>query len=166
MYDYQSYGASLVNCTVSGNWAQYYYSDDYYSYSYRTNCIVWNNYIGGEIIGNIGPDPCFVNPGYWHANGTPDDAKDDFWVDGDYHLLWDSPCIDAGTDAGVYEDIEGNVRPFDFPAIDNNGELPDFDMGAYEAVAIQGELKILPRTVNRRSEGGDVLAASSDSLGR
>jgi hypothetical protein len=62
---------------------------------------------------NIAGDPCFASLGYWDANGTPDDANDDFWVDGDYHLKsragrWDpntetwviddatSPCIDAG----------------------------------------------------------------------
>ena len=63
--------------------------------------------------GNIDADPLFAAPGYWDANGTPDDPSDDFWVDGDYHLKsqagrWDpnslawviddvtSPCIDAG----------------------------------------------------------------------
>jgi hypothetical protein len=63
--------------------------------------------------GNIDFDPCFADPGFWHPNGTPADANDDFWVDGDYHLKsqagrWDpetqdwvvddvtSPCIDAG----------------------------------------------------------------------
>jgi len=35
---------------------------------------------------NIETDPCFVSLGYWHQNGTPADANDDFWVDGDYHL--------------------------------------------------------------------------------
>jgi hypothetical protein len=64
-------------------------------------------------IGNTDTDPCFVNPGYWDPNGTPADANDDFWVNGDYHLKsegwrwdiarqrWDyddvtSRCIDAG----------------------------------------------------------------------
>ena len=67
--------------------------------------------IWGE--GNVDADPCFVKPGYWDPNGTPADANDDFWVEGDYHLKsqagrWDpndrtwvtdsvtSPCIDAG----------------------------------------------------------------------
>ena len=36
--------------------------------------------------GNVDADPCFADPGYWDPNGTPDDANDDFWVDGDYHL--------------------------------------------------------------------------------
>jgi hypothetical protein len=64
-------------------------------------------------VGNISADPLFAKPGYWDPNGTPNDPKDDFWVDGDYHLKskagrWDpvvrqwvidkvtSPCIDAG----------------------------------------------------------------------
>ncbi len=68
---------------------------------------------GWEGLGNINIDPCFVEPGYWDSNGTPDNANDDFWVDGDYHLKsegwrWDSQrqrwtydgvtsrCIDAG----------------------------------------------------------------------
>jgi len=36
--------------------------------------------------GNIDADPCFVNPGYWDPNGTPEDANDDFYVHGDCHL--------------------------------------------------------------------------------
>ena len=76
--------------------------------------------------GNIDADPCFVEPEYWDTDSVR--------VDGDYHLLAGSPCIDAATDAGVYTDIEGNIRPFDFPGVDNNGELPEFDMGAYEAM--------------------------------
>ncbi len=63
--------------------------------------------------GNIDADPLFAATGHWDPNGTPDDPKDDFWIDGDYHLKseagrWDpsgetwirddvtSPCIDAG----------------------------------------------------------------------
>jgi predicted outer membrane repeat protein len=63
--------------------------------------------------GNIDVDPLFAHPGYWDPNGTPVDANDDFWVQGDCHLksqagrydpnscTWatddvSSPCIDAG----------------------------------------------------------------------
>ena len=83
---------------------------------------------GGSIFawgdGNIDADPLFTLP-----------------AAGDYYLSEGSPCIDAGCDAGIYTDIEGNPRPFDFPNVDNNGELPEFDMGAYEAVP-PGELAI------------------------
>lgn len=64
-------------------------------------------------LGNISADPLFVREGYWDDGGTPGEAGDDVWVEGDYHLQsegwsWDvqsgqwmwneatSPCIDAG----------------------------------------------------------------------
>ena len=96
--------------------------------------------------GNIDANPCFVEPGYWDANGTPYDANDDFWVDGDYHLLPDSPCIDAGDPNYVAEpnetDLDGNPRVI-------AGRI---DMGAYET-PIQAEARIVPRTINLASKG-------------
>jgi hypothetical protein len=64
-------------------------------------------------VGNISVDPCFTDPGHWDSNATPEDAKDNFYIVGDYHLksqggrwnpnsqIWviddvTSPCIDAG----------------------------------------------------------------------
>jgi hypothetical protein len=147
------------------------------------NCIIWGN--GGDQIdapsrgtvnirytniqgglggiggggtvnwgpGNIDSDPCFVREGYWEYN-----EPNRILFEGDYHLLRTSPCIDAANDANVYTDIEGNPRPFDFPGVDNNGELPDFDMGAYEATAEKAQLMILPRTINRTSRQKRILA--------
>ncbi|MHC4157838.1 MAG: right-handed parallel beta-helix repeat-containing protein [Planctomycetota bacterium] len=130
--------AAITNCTISNNTADNngggMYCDE--ATVTMTNCILWDNSPteitegpGGNATvtycdiqggwpgeGNIEADPCFAD-----ANN------------GDYHLLTDSRCIDAGTDAGVYTDIEGTERPFDYPGVDNNGDLPDFDMGAYEA---------------------------------
>jgi parallel beta-helix repeat protein len=115
---------TLTNCIIWGNEAQdgpqiYLAIDSYASVNYSdvqggeqdvyvgTGCtLIWDQ-------GNIDTDPCFANPGYWDPNGTPQDANDDFWVEGDYHLKsqagrWDakagrwmrdevtSLCIDAG----------------------------------------------------------------------
>jgi hypothetical protein len=167
----------LTNCTLWANSADNgnalacdSYQQQNPSSIEMTNCIlrdggseVWNN-DGSEITitysdvqggwageGNIDADPLFVEPGYWDAGGG-------VWVEGDYRLRAGSPCIDAGTDADVYTDIEGNIRPFDFPGPDNNGGLPDFDIGAYEVIAEpEGEMNILPRTISR--QGQRVLAA-------
>jgi len=75
---------------------------------------------------NIDGDPLFVDAGFWDANSTPDDANDDLWVAGDYHLQGASACIDAGDPNFAGEpdqtDIEGNRRVV-------NGRV---DIGAYE----------------------------------
>jgi len=89
--------------------------------------------------GNINADPCFAQPGCWDPNGTPQDANDDFWVDGDYHLKsqagrWDanegrwtkdevtSPCIDAGDP----------TSPIGYEPFPNGGIV---NMGAYGGAA-------------------------------
>jgi hypothetical protein len=94
----------------------------------------------GEGAGNIDSEPLFVDPGYWDANGL--------WVDGDYHLLPDSPCIDAGDPNYVPEpnekDLDGRPRVM-------GGRI---DMGAYEySPTIPAEARILPRTINLASKG-------------
>ncbi|MEE9369934.1 MAG: S8 family serine peptidase, partial [Sedimentisphaerales bacterium] len=61
--------------------------------------VTYSNVEGGYTgQGNINADPCFVDPGHWDTNGTPQ-ADDDFWLEGDYHLLRTSPSVDAANDA-------------------------------------------------------------------
>ncbi len=106
--------------------------------------------------GNIDTDPLFVQPGYWDANGTADDANDDFWVDGDYHLFKGSECIDAGTNnpAGglPVTDLDGKLRPFDG---DGDGTAIA-DMGAYEypVVSRKPVIRVEPRKFELFAEHG------------
>jgi predicted outer membrane repeat protein len=91
--------------------------------------------------GNIDADPCFVQPGYWDANGV--------WVEGDYHLKsegwrWDikrnrwtyddvtSRCIDAGNPGSPLGDELLSV-----PDDPNNiwGQNLRIDMGAFGGTA-------------------------------
>jgi len=159
----------LFNCTFAGNSApngnalscdSYNTQYPYPSNLQLTNCILWdggdevfshdNSEIqitysdveggwGGEGNGNIDAEPCFAEEGYWDANETPEDANDDYWIDGDYHLRslagrWEpsaqnwvqddvtSPCIDAG-------DPKAPIGPEPFP----NGGI--INMGAYGGTA-------------------------------
>ena len=157
IYSHES-NPAISNCTFDGNRAgqsggaiaSWYCPGQ----SILTNCILWGNLPEETFLdsaplvvsysdvrngwpgeGNIDVAPCFTDPGHWDPNGTPDDANDDFWVDGEYHLKsqagrWDparqawirddmtSPCIDAGDPASP-------IGQEPFP---NGGRI---NMGAY-----------------------------------
>ena len=94
---------------------------------------LWDNqggdYAGGAAPGegDISADPLFLFPG----------VRRDIWLDGNYHLLAGSPCIDAGDNAaaaGAPGDLDGGERFFDDPATTDSGSgaAPVIDMGAYE----------------------------------
>jgi len=125
----------MVNCMVRDNRPdQVEASDD------PNVQIAYSNIQGGWVgVGNRDADPCFAKAGYWDPNGTPDDANDDFWVDGEYHLKsqagrWDanegrwtidevtSPCIDAGDP----------MTPIGLEPFPNGGII---NMGAYGGTA-------------------------------
>ena len=129
--------------------------------AYSTAIVSYSDIEDGEIVGfgldmggNIDADPNFIDPGYWDANGTPEDLTDDIWINGDYHLSASSPCIDSGsnceadidkvdldgdgiTNEPVPLDMDGYPRFTDDPNTPDLGvyfasELAIVDMGAYE----------------------------------
>ena len=100
---------------------------------------------GWPGVGNIDDDPLFVSPGYWDAAGP--------WIEGDYHLLQPSPCIDAGDPgyvAGPSEtDLDGQPRIL-------GGRI---DMGAYEHTSVVPiEAGISPGVINLKSKGKWITA--------
>ncbi len=139
-------GPNLVNSTITGN--EYGVIAVCLCSVSLSNCIVWGNVRGSLVLGegtdlgqadvsysliegddvwpgdgNLNGDPKFKQAGHWVSAGIPDDIRDDAWVDGDYHLESDSPCISAGTREGApATDIEGAPRPCG----------AGVDMGAYE----------------------------------
>jgi len=102
--------------------------------------------------GNFSSAPRFVTEGYWDPNGTSS-TSDDFWVDGDYHLRPDSPCINAGDPDYIPEpdetDLDGNPRIID-------GRI---DMGAYEYnPPVEVDMQLTPQKLNCKSKGNWVKA--------
>jgi hypothetical protein len=114
-------------------------SGDRYSQGLQfENCIgniqIYNNvfYKQDAEIGHIWLENTQVEAGYnciYRTDGSlsrPADPGDiwgaDLRLDSSYHLLLDSPCIDAGVDMGIMTDFDGNLRP------QGNG----FDIGAFE----------------------------------
>ena len=88
---------------------------------------------GADPNFNIDDDPCFVMRGFWADANDPNiivepNDPNAAWVEGDYHLSVDSPCIDAGSSALLRlaerfpVDIDGQPRVIGF----------DVDMGADE----------------------------------
>ncbi|UCD49171.1 MAG: right-handed parallel beta-helix repeat-containing protein, partial [Phycisphaerales bacterium] len=100
----------VTQCIVRGNSEPFAPLVDFGAQLSVSHSNVQGGFVGE---GNFDADPCFVSPGHWDPNGTPDDPNDDVYVTGDYHLKsqaghWDraseswvfddvtSPCIDAG----------------------------------------------------------------------
>lgn len=158
----------IINNTIFGNWATWgggIYSGGDDSFPTVINTILWMDspqeiylHVGGSIAvtysdvqggwtgeGNIDADPVFV------------DAPN-----GDYHLLPDSPCIDAGDNTVVTSgtDLDGN------PRIVNDV----VDIGAFEACPI---VMLAMRVVGLDIDGGlensllaklDAAQKASDSV--
>ena len=130
MYNYDNSSPAVTNCTFSANsayWGGGGMFNYYESSPTVTNCILWGNtapngpqiynYSSNPAItysdieggwtgtGNINADPCFASSGYWDPNGTPADANDDFWVDGDYHLKSQAGRWEPATQAWIRDDV-------------------------------------------------------------
>ncbi|MBL7153464.1 MAG: hypothetical protein ISS79_07085 [Phycisphaerae bacterium] len=142
---------ALTNCILRDG------GDEIANFDGSTMTITHTNLQGGQTAtqdphdaivwgaGNFDADPYFPDPGHWHNSGTPEDANDDVWINGDYHLksqagrwnpttrtwpphdMWirddiTSPCIDAGDP----------FRPIGHEPFPNGGII---NIGAYGGTA-------------------------------
>ncbi|MDH3867146.1 MAG: right-handed parallel beta-helix repeat-containing protein [Desulfobulbaceae bacterium] len=89
---------------------------------------------GGMGPGNPGIPGETTWPGTGNINADPKFVDEE---NGDFHLLNDSPCIDAGDNSALAlpsTDIDGDDRKIDDPGVADtgNGTPPIVDMGAFE----------------------------------
>lgn len=125
---------TITNCSIANNAAD----EDgggIYCYSSNpkiTNCILWGDFPQEVYVRSGFPVITYSNiEGGWEGEGNID-LDPGFAFGSDYHLMADSPCIDAGTndppDGLPPNDPDGNLRP-----LDGNGDLLAVaDMGVYE----------------------------------
>ncbi|MCL7487164.1 MAG: hypothetical protein M8357_03175, partial [Desulfobulbaceae bacterium] len=142
------------------------------------NSIVWGNSAtyGQQVAVTEFP----VDPDFWLYNSSLDVERSDleggltaiygtatsskganialdplFAFDDDLHLLPDSPCIDAGSNAGGVPaaDIAGNARPQDGDG--DTQAIPD--MGAYEFVPGVAAAAVSPRSLRFKGMEGEGL---------
>ena len=165
MYNYAS-SPTITNCTLYKNEAGCYGNgicNHQQSDPLITNCILWsyNGDFWPDVLISHGSDPvvtyCNAQGGTekdWFGTGCID--ADPLFVDqenGDFHLQAGSPCIDAGDNSVLPEDIadmdnddnttedipydfEGDNRRIDDPSVvdTGSGQVPMVDMGADEFV--------------------------------
>jgi len=147
----------LLNCTFFQNMAGagsalgfYSYLNDPPSSIQAANCIFWDG--GDEIYKNEETDISITYSdmqGGWPGVGNFDAGP--MFVDvtaDDYHLLPDSPCIDAGdpnyVPAPNETDLDGQPRVL-------GGRI---DMGVYEqTLPVPIEVEIYPPVINLKSQG-------------
>jgi parallel beta-helix repeat protein len=158
-----SYGGGLLycngtitNCTITDNSATRYGGGLYNCDGAITNCIIWNNSAirdGDQLIESSTPTYTCIHG--WTEGGTGNiNSNPDFVGDGNYHLQFGSPCIDAGTNSppgGLPEtDMDGNHRIINAVV----------DMGAYETIppSTEATMNFTSTTLNCSSEGNWIKA--------
>ena len=114
--------------------------------------------------GNIDEDPCFADPGYWDANGTPSDSNDDFWVDGDLHLKSQAGRWHPRSNSWIYDDVTSPCIDAGDPNSDYTSELwphgKRINMGAYGGTTEASmSLSDVGRNANLDNDSNDAVDA-------
>lgn len=134
-----TYGGGLSGCegaiegnTITDNSATASGGGLYQCLGAIRNCIVWMNSAPENPQIGVSAAPAWSCIQDWPGGGEgniPFDPR----LTGDFHLLADSPCIDAGGAVTLSHDLGGDSRPYDASPLPK-GDGSDFDIGADEFV--------------------------------
>ena len=144
--------ATIANCTICSNRSENLLAgvvDCSSPNTVLTNCIVWDD-PAATPLGTIGDSPTVTYSniqGGWPGEGNIDADPCFSPLEGDYHLMPGSPCIDTGTNGppgGLpATDIDGSPRP-----VDGDGDTTIVvDMGAYEKPGVGSFILAQPNPV-------------------
>jgi len=134
MYLWANSDATVTNSIFRDDW------DEIANDGSSTITVTYSD-VSGIVAGagNFDADPCFADAGHWDENGTPEDANDDFWVDGDYHLKSEAGRWDPNTEAWIEDSTTSDCIDKGEPDSDWTGELwphgKRVNVGAYGGLA-------------------------------
>jgi hypothetical protein len=133
------WGSPVVGQIMATNSILYNGGEEIFSSDPCAVVVAYSNVQGGwSGIGNLNADPHFVNRGRWSLGGD--------WIDGDYRLMSDSPCIDKGDKTRLAADtfdLDGDGNISEALPVDLNGNSRilglQVDMGACEQLGSDPE---------------------------
>ena len=139
----------MINCTIVNNIAGVMGGGFRWASSVSnppiTNCVIWGN---SDSSGTVESSQLYKNGAtptvsyccveFWTSGGTGGTHNIDCypyfadWSGGDYHLTWNSPCINRGDPNGSYtgqKDIDGDARVVPDPFIGSRVDIGADEMG-------------------------------------
>jgi len=129
-------GGDMLNNTILNNRATSLGGGLYQCKINIMNCIIWGNSaaVGGDQLYDSST-PTYSCIQDWSGGGTGNISSDPKLLVpeyGDFHLMTDSPCIDAGgLISELTSDFEGDTRGYDGTS-EPRGDGSDYDIGADE----------------------------------
>ena len=151
-----SWNGIIQNNTIYNNSAGFQrgggLSNSGYDDTVIRNCIIWQNTDPQFSASNTPTYSCIDGQGAGGEGNITDDPLLSDPDNGDFHILPNSPCVDAGVYVdGLTEDFEGDTRG-ENGSDQPRGDGSDYDIGADEFMSVLVNLAVSPDPANQSVE--------------